>query len=218
LIDDLVTKGTKEPYRMFTSRAEYRLLLREDNADLRLTPYGHKIGLIDDKTFEKVLKNSKNLTFAKQFLNENFTTPSKENSAILKAIDEAPATDKIALKSVVGRKTFTIEKLETLIPEFKEFSKETKKQILIESKYANYIEKQQTQIDKMKNLINIKIPKEFEFKKVSGLSSEIIEKFNTFNPPTLHAASQISGVTPAAIDILHIYIKMDQKKKKNLKI
>ncbi len=214
LIDDLVTKGTKEPYRMFTSRAEYRLLLREDNADLRLTPYGYEIGLIDEITYQKVLKNSKDLTFAKKFLNENFTTPSKENSAILKEIDEEPATDKIALKSVVGRKTFTIEKLDIFVPEFNDFSKETKEQILVESKYANYIEKQQSQIDKMKNLINIKIPKNFEFKKVSGLSSEIIEKFYNFNPPTLHAASQISGVTPAAIDILHIYIKMEQKKKK----
>ena len=214
LIDDLVTKGTKEPYRMFTSRAEYRLLLREDNADLRLSHYGHQIGLIEDALFEKVAQNAKDLAFAKAYLSENFTTPSKANSDILKAINEAPATDKIALKSVVGRKSFTIEKLEALFPEFVGFSKETKEQILVESKYANYIEKQQSQIDKMKNLINIKIPKGFNFEKVSGLSKEIIEKFNTFNPPTLHAANQISGVTPAAIDILHIYIKMEQKSKK----
>ena len=213
LIDDLVTKGTKEPYRMFTSRAEYRLLLREDNADLRLTEYGYKLGLIDEIIYKKVQKNAKDLAFAKDFLNNNFTTPSKENSAILKEIDEAPSTDKIALKSVVGRKTFTVDKLDKLFPEFVEFSKGTKEQILIESKYANYIEKQQSQINKMKNLINIKIPKNFKFEIVSGLSSEIIEKFNTFNPATLHAASQISGVTPAAIDILHIYIKMQQKKK-----
>lgn len=215
LIDDLVTKGTKEPYRMFTSRAEYRLLLREDNADLRLSHYGHQIGLIDDLLFEKVAQNAEDLAFAKSYLNENFTTPSKENSAILKNIDEAPATDKIALKSVVGRKSFTIEKLDKLVPEFVAFSKETKEQILVESKYANYIEKQQNQIDKMKNLINIKIPSGFNFEKVSGLSKEIVEKFYTFNPATLHAASQISGVTPAAIDILHIYIKMEQKSKKN---
>ncbi|HIP60097.1 MAG TPA: tRNA uridine-5-carboxymethylaminomethyl(34) synthesis enzyme MnmG [Campylobacterales bacterium] len=214
LIDDLVTKGTKEPYRMFTSRAEYRLLLREDNADLRLSHYGHQIGLIEDSIFEKVAQNAKDLAFAKAYISENFTTPSKANSAILKEIDEAPATDKIALKSVVGRKSFTIEKLEALFPKFAQFSKETKEQILVESKYANYIEKQQKQIDKMKNLINIKIPKEFNFEKVSGLSKEIVEKFNTFNPATLHSASQISGVTPAAIDILHIYIKMEQKSKK----
>jgi len=214
LIDDLVTKGTKEPYRMFTSRAEYRLLLREDNADLRLSSYGHEIGLINDDHFKEVAQKAKDLAFAKAYLSENFTTPSKENSSKLKTINEEPVTDKVALKSVVGRKTFTIEKLDTFIPEFKSFSKDTKEQILIESKYANYIEKQQKQIDSMKDLIKIKIPTNFEFEKVSGLSKEIIEKFNTFNPPTLHSASQISGVTPAAIDILHIYIKMEQKTKK----
>ncbi len=212
MIDDLVTKGTKEPYRMFTSRAEYRLLLREDNADLRLSHYGHKLGLIENSFFENVAKKSKDLAFAKKYLNENFTTPSKENSKILENIEESPATDKIALESVVGRKTFNIEKLDKLLPEFASFAKDTKEQILIESKYANYIKKQQIQIDKMKNLINIKIPKDFNFKGVAGLSSEIIEKFQTFNPPTLFNASQISGVTPAAIDILHIYIKMEQKR------
>ncbi len=214
MIDDLVTKGTKEPYRMFTSRAEYRLLLREDNADLRLSHYGHKLGLIEDTFFEKIAQKAEDLAFAKNYLNENFTTPSKENSKILEAIKESPATDKIALKSVVGRTTFNIEKLDKLIPEFAQFTKDTKEQILIESKYANYIEKQQKQIDKMKNLINIKIPKDFNFASVAGLSSEIIEKFQTFNPPTLFNASQISGVTPAAIDILHIYIKMEQKRSK----
>lgn len=217
MIDDLVTKGTKEPYRMFTSRAEYRLLLREDNADLRLSHYGHKLGLIEDAFFEHIAQKAKDLSFAKDYLNENFTTPSKENSKILEAIEEIPATDKISLKSVVGRKTFNIEKLDKLIPEFASFAKDTKEQILIESKYANYIEKQQNQIDKMKNLINIKIPKDFNFESVAGLSNEIIEKFQTFNPPTLFNASQISGVTPAAIDILHIYIKIQQKKKNILK-
>ena len=213
MIDDLVTKGTKEPYRMFTSRAEYRLLLREDNADLRLSHHGHRLGLIENTFFEKIALKAKDLAFAKSYLNENFTTPSKENSKILKEINESPATDKIALKSVVGRESFNIEKLDKLIPEFAEFAKDTKEQILIESKYANYIEKQQKQIDKMKNLINIKIPKNFNFASVAGLSNEIIEKFQTFNPPTLFNASQISGVTPAAIDILHIYIKMEQKRK-----
>ncbi len=217
LIDDLVTKGTKEPYRMFTSRAEYRLLLREDNADLRLSHYGHQFGLIDDDFFKKVTKKAKDLAYAKTYLSENFITPSKENREILKSIEEENVTDKVQLKSVVARKSFTIEKLDKLFLEFKTFSTDTKKQILIESKYANYIEKQQKQIDKMKDMINIKIPRNFNFSKVSGLSSEIIEKFNTFNPPTLQAATQISGVTPAAIDILHIYIKIEQKIKKNLK-
>jgi tRNA uridine 5-carboxymethylaminomethyl modification enzyme len=130
---------------------------------------------------------------------------------MLAQLDEAPVTDKVELKRVVGRGTFTIEKFDKLLPQFKELPVDTKEQILIESKYASYIKKQQQQIDRMKNMINIKIPEDFDFSKVAGLSNEIIEKLQTFNPPTLFAASEISGVTPAALDILHIYIRMDQK-------
>ncbi len=213
LIDDLVTKGTKEPYRMFTSRAEYRLLLREDNADLRLSGYGYELGLIPEDFYRKVAQKAKDIKEVVAYLDTHYITPSKENSAKLAAIGEAPVTDKVPLKRVVGRNTFTIEKFDTLFPQYKSLPEDTKEQILIESKYASYIEKQQAQIDRMKNMINIKIPENFDFTKVAGLSNEIIEKLQTFNPPTLFAASEISGVTPAAIDILHIYIRIAQKKK-----
>ncbi len=213
LIDDLVTKGTKEPYRMFTSRAEFRLLLREDNADIRLSGYGNEIGLVDDKSYEKVAKKERELKEALCFLEENFMTPSKENNAILATLGQNKISDKVTLKSLIARSECTIEALEALAPQVVDFFTETKELIMIEAKYANYIKKQQAQIDKMKNHISIKIPENFEFKKVRGLSNEIIEKFETFNPPTLFAASEIQGVTPAAIDILHIYIKIDQKKK-----
>ncbi len=212
MIDDLVTKGTKEPYRMFTSRAEYRLLLREDNADIRLSGYGYELGLIDEKFYKKILQKSIDIKEVLNYLEENFITPSKENILRLAQLDEDPVTDKVQLKRVVGRGTFTAEKFDKFLPQFQHLSADTKEQIMIESKYASYIEKQQVQINRMKNMINIKIPKDFDFTKVSGLSNEIIEKFQTFNPPTLFAASEISGVTPAAIDILHIYIRMDQKK------
>ncbi len=213
LIDDLVTKGTKEPYRMFTSRAEYRLLLREDNADIRLTHYGYQLGLIDKQRYTKVAQKSQDIQKAMSYLDENYITPTKESCALLDSLNEEKITDKVKLKSVVGKKTFTNEKLDIMFPQFKDLCNETKEQILIQSKYSYYIDKQKKQIDSMKNLINIKIPKDFNFKKVSGLSNEIVEKFEKFNPPTLFAASEISGVTPAAIDILHIYIKMDQKKR-----
>ncbi len=213
LIDDLVTKGTKEPYRMFTSRAEYRLLLREDNADLRLSGYGYALGLIDEDFYRKVMQKKRDIAEALACLDSHFITPSKENNARLEALEEAPVTDKVPLKRVVGRATFTAEKFDALLPQFAELAEDTKDQIMIESKYASYIEKQQAQIDRMKNMINIKIPRDFDFKKVSGLSNEIIEKLEKFNPPTLFAASEISGVTPAAIDILHIYIRMEQKRK-----
>ena len=213
LIDDLVTKGTKEPYRMFTSRAEFRLLLREDNADIRLSAYGNALGLVSDTSYEKVAHKERELKETLCFLEENFMTPSKENNAILATLGQDKISDKVTLKSLVARHECTVEALEALVPEVKTFLPETKELIMIEAKYANYIKKQQSQIDKMKNHISIKIPENFEFKKVRGLSNEIIEKFETFNPPTLFAASEIQGVTPAAIDILHIYIKIDQKQK-----
>ncbi len=213
LIDDLVTKGTKEPYRMFTSRAEFRLLLREDNADIRLSSYGNTLGLVEEKAYEKVLQKERELKEALSFLEEHSMTPSKENNALLASLGQKKIADKVTLKSLIARAEANIELLEALMPAAKNFLSESKALIMIECKYANYIKKQQAQIDKMKNYISIKIPENFDFKKVRGLSNEIIEKFETFNPPTLFAASEIQGVTPAAIDILHIYIKIDQKRK-----
>jgi len=213
LIDDLVTKGTKEPYRMFTSRAEYRLLLREDNADLRLMPYGYKIGLIDDVTYQKMVAKKNELTQGLQYLEETFLTPSKENVAFLESIGEDKITDKVSLQKVVARKSFTFDKLDKLSEFFTTLSKEAKEEILVEAKYKNYIEKQKDQIDKMKSMMGIRIPPMMDFSSISGLSNEIVEKLQRFNPPTLFAASEISGMTPAAIDILHIYIKMQNRKK-----
>jgi tRNA uridine 5-carboxymethylaminomethyl modification enzyme len=213
LIDDLVTKGTKEPYRMFTSRAEYRLLLREDNADLRLTPYGYKFGLIDEKTHEKVVLKQNELKRGLEYLEETFLTPSKENIAYLEKLGEEKITDKMSLQKIVARKSFTLEKLELLSKEIANFAKSSKEQILVEAKYKNYIEKQKDQIDKMKEMLNVKIPPMMDFSSISGLSNEVVEKLQKFTPPTLFAASEISGMTPAAIDILHIYVKMYHKNK-----
>jgi len=212
LIDDLVTKGTKEPYRMFTSRAEYRLLLREDNADLRLSPYGYKIGLIDEETHNKVVKKQAQLREGLEYLENNFFTPSNENNAFLAAMNEENITDKVSLQKIVARSDFTTEKLEKLAPCIASFKEEAKEQILVEAKYKNYIEKQKEQIDTMKKMINVKIPEMIDFSSISGLSNEVVEKLQRFNPPTLFAASEISGITPAAIDILHVYIKMFNKK------
>ena len=213
LIDDLVTKGTKEPYRMFTSRAEYRLLLREDNADLRLSHYGYKLGLIDEDTYNAMVKKQIEIKKGIEYLEENILTPSKENIAFLANIEEEKITDKVTLQKIVARKSFTLEKLPKLSPVFENLSLDAKKQILVEAKYKNYIEKQKMQIDKMKNMMNLKIPPMMDFSSISGLSNEVVEKLEKFNPPTLFAASEISGITPAAIDILHIYIKIAQQNK-----
>ena len=217
LIDDLVTKGTKEPYRMFTSRAEYRLLLREESADLRLSQYGHNFGLIDSDQMDKVNIKAKEIKTGLQKLEETFYTPNKEFISFLESIGEAKITDKILATSLIARKSFTLDKLLKLIPEFEIYDEYIQEQILIEGKYARYIEKQLDDIRRMKKNINMKIPPNFDFKAVRGFSSEVIEKFEKFNPPTLQAASQISGITPAAIEILHIYIKMAAKKAKESK-
>ncbi len=212
LIDDLVTKGTKEPYRMFTSRAEYRLLLREDNADLRLMPYGYKIGLIDEQTHDCVVKKQKELSEGIEYLENTFLTPSLENNAFLESIGEDKISDKVSLQKIVARADFTTQKLEKLAPLIVSFKEDSKEQVLVEAKYKNYIEKQKNQIDSMKEMMSIKIPPLMDFGSISGLSNEVVEKLQRFNPPTLFAASEISGITPAALDILHIYIKMFNKK------
>jgi tRNA uridine 5-carboxymethylaminomethyl modification enzyme len=214
LIDDLVTKGTKEPYRMFTSRAEYRLLLREESADMRLSGYGHALGLLSDDAYDAVKTKQTQIAKGLQLVNETSYTPNKEFIAFLESIDEEKINDKITAQQIIARKTFTLEKLTKLLPELEKFDSYIQEQILIEAKYARYVEKQTEDIEKMKQNLHVKIPKGFDFHQVKGLSKEIIEKFETFNPPTLQAASQISGVTPAAIEILHIYIKMISRGKK----
>jgi len=213
LIDDLVTKGTKEPYRMFTSRAEYRLLLREDNADVRLTHYGKFLGLIDDDFFAKVALKKTQIQEAILWLKENFVTPTKEFIGILESIDEEKLSDKTAWIDLLSRSTITHEKLRILLVDFEKYSDEVIEQILIEAKYSRYIEKQLSQVSKMKDMLKVKIPQGFEFRKVSGLSNEIVEKLEKFTPPTLFNASEISGVTPASLEILHVYIKMAQRGK-----
>ena len=214
LIDDLVTKGTKEPYRMFTSRAEYRLLLREDNADMRLSRYGQEFGLLDADYMEQFEDKKKNLDEALGYLRVNHVTPTKEFLAKLASIDAVKINDRTYWMDVIGRGDFNREKLVTLLPEFDKYDDEVMEQILVEAKYSRYIEKQQQQILKMGDMLKIKIPQGFVYKNISGLSNEIVEKLETATPPTLFTASQISGVTPAALEIIHVHIKMAQRGKK----
>jgi len=208
LIDDLVTKGTKEPYRMFTSRAEYRLLLREDNAHIRLSKYGFELGLISEEFHQSVQKLENDIETELENLQNQFLTPSKETLAFLEKIGQDKIKDRISYLRIIGRKDFTIQNLEELIPTYSTFTKELKEQIIIEAKYFNYIHKQKEQIRKMKNMLKTKIPQDFDFRRVSGLSNEIVEKLEKFNPPNLQSASQIQGMTPAGLDILQIYLKL----------
>ncbi|MDD5158001.1 tRNA uridine-5-carboxymethylaminomethyl(34) synthesis enzyme MnmG [Sulfurimonas sp.] len=214
LIDDLVTKGTKEPYRMFTSRAEYRLLLREESADTRLSHYGHELGLISDETYEKVRLKHEQIQEGAKILHERVFTPNKEFIALLESMGEEKISDSITAEQLVARKSFDVEKMIKIAPELSHYDEYIKEEILVEGKYARYIIMQSQEIENMKKYLKIKIPQDFDFRSVSGLSKEIVEKLEKFNPPTLQAASQISGITPAAIEILHIYIKIDVKNKK----
>ncbi len=214
LIDDLVTKGTKEPYRMFTSRAEYRLLLREESADTRLSHYGHALGLIDDEVYKKVQQKHQQIREGLKLLQETVFTPNKEFITFLEAMGEEKIKDTITAQQLVARKSFDVAKMVQIVPELDKYEPYIKEEILVEGKYARYIEKQSEEIQKMKKYLRIEIPQGFDFASVSGLSKEIVEKLETFNPPTLQAASQISGITPAAIEILHIYIKISKRKNK----
>ncbi len=211
LIDDLVTKGTNEPYRMFTSRAEYRLLLREESADLRLSKYGHELGLINDETMANIEYKRKVINDAVEFMANEWFTSKKENLELLDRLGEERIKDRALLIDLVGRSTIDSAKFDELVPSLKDVQEYLKEQIIIEAKYYRYISKQQKQIEKMQKMLKMKIPEDFDYSKISGLSNEVIEKLQKFKPPTLFNASEISGVTPAAIDILHMYINVKTK-------
>jgi len=215
LIDDLVTKGTSEPYRMFTSRAEYRLLLREESADMRLMGYGRNFGLIDEDIYDIMKHKQQTINDAIKFMENIWFTSKKENLALLIELDEDKISDKILLVDLVGRNTITKEKFDRLVPSLAHLEDYLKEQVIIEAKYYRYVDKQKKQIDKMKKLLTLKIPENFIFDDLPGLSTEVIEKLKKFNPPTLYNASQISGITPSAVDIIHLHIDMKSKKSKS---
>ncbi|MCG3683748.1 tRNA uridine-5-carboxymethylaminomethyl(34) synthesis enzyme MnmG [Aliarcobacter butzleri] len=208
LIDDLVTKGTNEPYRMFTSRAEYRLLLREENADLRLSQYGYEFGLIDDETIKKVENKRKTIEEAIEFMANEWMTSKKETLELLESIGEEKINDRVLLVDLIGRNSIDIFKFEKLVPNFAHLDNYLKEQIIIEAKYYRYIQKQQKQIEKMKKMLKATIPESFSYKGLPGLSNEVVEKLEKHRPPTIFNASLISGVTPAALDIIHLNLNI----------
>ncbi|EIU8195303.1 tRNA uridine-5-carboxymethylaminomethyl(34) synthesis enzyme MnmG [Campylobacter coli] len=212
LIDDLVIKGTKEPYRMFTSRAEFRLLLREENAIVRLGKYGKELSLLEDESYQFIENIRLNTQKGLELLLEKEFTPNTENNAFLASIGEEKITSIVNLQKIVARSSFDIEKLKKLNTIFENMDEYSLREILNEAKYYHYIAMQKSQVEKMKNLIDMKIPSDFDFTSVSGLSNEVVEKLQKHKPLTLFAASEISGITPAALDILQIYIKMQKKK------
>ena len=208
LIDDLITKGTEEPYRMFTSRAEYRLLLRQDNADIRLTEKSHKLGLATYERMKKVEEKVNKSQELEDFLRETSLKPHQINP-ILEEENSNPVDQAYRASQILTRPNITLNKLEKL--EFirntsKNYSDEVKEQAEINIKYKGYIEKEKENVAKLYRLENIKIPDLFDFNQITSLSAEAKQKLNKIKPKTIAQASRISGVSPADINVLLIYL------------
>lgn len=219
MIDDLVTKGTKEPYRVFTSRAEYRLLLREDNAYLRLSPYAYGFGLISQARYDQTLQDKENITRAITHLQTSHITPSAENLAFLDSLGLDPISDKTSMIHLIGREKLEPDTLRAILQRcglenIKDISQRALEQIYIESKYFDYIQKQKEQIAQMEQMLQVQIPRDFVFENIPGLSLEVIEKLNRFTPKSLFEASEISGITPASLEVLHLYIHLHHKQRR----
>ena len=208
LIDDLVTKGVDEPYRMFTSRAEYRLMLREDNADLRLTEIGRELGLVDDERWARFNEKLENIERERQRLKSTWVTPSAEAAAEVNAHLTAPLSREASGEDLLRRPEMTYEKLTTLTPFAPALTDEqAAEQVEIQVKYEGYIARQQDEIEKQLRNENTLLPATLDYRQVSGLSNEVIAKLNDHKPASIGQASRISGVTPAAISILLVWLK-----------
>jgi len=211
LIDDLVTKGVDEPYRMFTSRAEYRLILREDNADLRLREIGRKIGLVKDEDYERYLDKKKTIEEELDRLENTKVYPTAEVNQTLVKIGSSPLKKPHTLKELLRRPDIDYKKLSYLDPGTpRELVDKYNSQIEMEIKYEGYINMQMEQVKKFRKLENVKIPSSFDYNHIPGLSNEIIQKLSTIKPDSLGQATRVSGVTPAAISVLMVYLKKNE--------
>lgn len=216
LIDDLVTKGTNEPYRIMTSRAEYRLVLRQDNADLRLTEKGHKLGLVKEDRYERYLKTKSEAEREKARLEKVIVSPNEENNKYVESLGSSPLKNGVSLCELLKRPQFTYENLAPLDNDRNnELSMHSITQLEVQVKYDGYITKQLHQIDKFKKLEDKKLEQEFDYTKVEGMRLEAIQKLNTFKPMSVGQASRISGVSPADINVLLIYLEKARRSKKN---
>ena len=205
LIDDLVTKGTKEPYRMLTSRAEYRLLLRHDNADLRLRDYGYQVGLIDEERYQKFLTKKKNIDECIQLLKDTKVTPTKENNEYLASLSSAPIFDGVSLLNLLKRPEIKIVDLNHFID--LPYSEDILEQVEITVKYEGYINKELKEANRMMSLENILIPSDIDYQKIVNIASEARQKLELVRPISIGQASRISGVNPADIAVLTVYLK-----------
>ncbi|MGE6349106.1 tRNA uridine-5-carboxymethylaminomethyl(34) synthesis enzyme MnmG [Bacillus mycoides] len=207
LIDDLVTKGTNEPYRLLTSRAEYRLLLRHDNADLRLTEVGREIGLIKEDRYERFTNKKLQIEQEKERLESIFIKPRPEVQELIRSIGGSELKDGIRASDLLRRPEVTYEHIHLLVPSELELNDEITEQVEIQIKYEGYIEKSLQQVERMKKMENKKIPEDIDYDAISSLATEARQKLKDVRPLSMGQASRISGVNPADVSILLIYIE-----------
>ncbi|CCJ34068.1 tRNA uridine 5-carboxymethylaminomethyl modification enzyme GidA [Caloramator australicus RC3] len=213
LIDDLVTKGTNEPYRMMTSRAEYRLLLRQDNADLRLTPKGYEIGLVTEERYQRYLRRKENIEKEIERLKKTVISPSEENNEVLRSIGSSEIKSGITLYELIKRPEITYENIEKIDKERPYLPKDVTEEVEIEIKYEGYIKKQIEQVEQFKKLELKKIPPYINYDDIQGLRLEARQKLSKIRPENIGQASRISGVSPADISVLLVYIEQIRRKK-----
>ena len=214
LIDDIVTKGTNEPYRMMTSRAEYRLLLRQDNADLRLTEIGHDVGLISEERYQKFLTKKANIEKEIQRLKNTIVKPTEEVNKLLIDCGTSPLTTGTKMAELLKRTELDYEKLASIDPERPELTLQEKEEVEIQVKYEGYIKMQEAQVEKFKKLEEKLLPEDIDYKSINGLCLEARQKLDKFRPRSIGQASRISGVSPADISVLLIYLQVNKNSNK----
>ena len=207
LIDDLITKGTKEPYRLLTSRAEYRLLLRHDNADLRLTDLGYELGIISEKRYERFIEKKQMVEEERKRLEKIIVKPSEEINEIITEAGSTALKEAASAYALLKRPQIHYEHIEKMIEPNVELTEEAKEQTEIQIKYQGYIKKSNEQVERMKKMENKTIPEDIDYDAISGLASEAAEKLKQIQPLSVGQASRISGVNPADISILLVYIE-----------
>jgi tRNA uridine 5-carboxymethylaminomethyl modification enzyme len=209
LIDDLVTRGTKEPYRLFTSRAEYRLLLREDNADIRLRDIGYELGLVDEETYKAFTRKRDAIESGVAWLNSTMVKPIPEINNRLLSRDMAPLKNMVSQADLLRRPELVLESLQDLTGVEVQVDLSVRLEVQNQVKYEGYIKRQKEQVERFKKLENIALPENMNYSELPGLSHEVVEKLGRVRPKSMGQASRISGVTPAAISVLQIWLRRE---------
>ncbi len=211
LVDDLVTRGTSEPYRMFTSRAEYRLLLREDNADERLTPLGREIGLVDDAHWKVFTAKQEQMKSLKEALQSMVIRPDQSTVKILEQIGAHPPKKSASLAEILKQPSMSIQDLKPFWSGFEDYGPGILEQVQTDIKFDGYINRQHEMAERIRHLEDTRLPYDLDYSRVSGLSREAVEKLSAIRPETLGQAGRISGITPATLSALQIFLKMGKK-------